>query len=140
MTISDTLTPAQTPAPPLPEEPARLRSETRTLAEQHPDEAIARITDGEWIAGRLWKAWGPELRERGLRRRDFLGIVRGYRRELWLWVMGERTWEQCADGLRGRALRRAPRSSVAPRGRGGGRGASAGGAGGAGDGGGRDEF
>lgn len=30
----------------------------------------------------------------------------GYTRELWLWVAGERTWDQCAEGLSGRISRR----------------------------------
>ena len=38
----------------------------------------------------------------------FGGIVTGYRRELWLWVMGERTWAQSAGGLLGRVRRRLP--------------------------------
>jgi hypothetical protein len=38
----------------------------------------------------------------------FQEIVTGYRRELWLWVMGERTWSQCAGGLLGRVQRRLP--------------------------------
>jgi hypothetical protein len=41
--------------------------------------------------------------------RDRFGeIVAGYRRELWLWVMGERTWAQAAGGLLGRVQRRLP--------------------------------
>lgn len=42
---------------------------------------------------------------------DVRAICRGYERELWLWLVGERTWEQCADGLLGRVLRRCGRSS-----------------------------
>jgi hypothetical protein len=38
----------------------------------------------------------------------FHGIVTGYCRELWLWVMGERTWAQSAGGLLGRVQRRLP--------------------------------
>jgi len=38
----------------------------------------------------------------------FQEIIIGYRRELWLWVMGERTWAQCASGLLGRVQRRLP--------------------------------
>jgi hypothetical protein len=30
-----------------------------------------------------------------------------YARELWLWLAGERTWEQCYEGLSGRIRRRA---------------------------------
>ena len=77
-------------APPGPElavppEPAELRARTRALAEQDPASAIALLGEGEWILDQLWERWG---------------------RELWLWVMGERTWEQCAGGLLGRVRRR----------------------------------
>ena len=41
-------------------------------------------------------------------RERFLQVVAGYRSELWLWVMGERTWAQSADGLLGRVRRRLP--------------------------------
>ena len=37
---------------------------------------------------------------------DFGRIVLGYRRELWLWLAGERTWAQCCSGLIGRINRR----------------------------------
>ena len=40
--------------------------------------------------------------------RDLQLIVAGYDRELWLWLLGERTWAQCADGLAGRVRRRLP--------------------------------
>ena len=39
------------------------------------------------------------LERAGIDRADFAGIVVGYRRELWLWLAGERTWEQCCSGL-----------------------------------------
>lgn len=103
--MSVTVTPVELE---IPEEPARLRAATRSLAEQHPERAAARLGEGEWIAGWLWRRWGSQLRERGMRRRDFVAIAAGYQRELWLWVMGERPWEQAASGLRGRVLRRLP--------------------------------
>lgn len=95
---------------PIPEEPVRLRASVRRLVAENPAAAQAKISDGEWITRRLWQAWGPELRERGMPRREFREVVQGYRRELWLWVAGERTWAQCVEGLEGRARRRlAPR-------------------------------
>jgi hypothetical protein len=33
-------------------------------------------------------------------------IVVDYRREIWLWLAGERTWSQCCSGLIGRVGRR----------------------------------
>ena len=92
----------------IPPEPVRLRARTRALAEQDPAEGLARVADGRWLAGPLWRLWGPELRAAGLTRAAFGRIVACYGRELWLWVMGERTWAQCAAGLAGRVRRRLP--------------------------------
>jgi hypothetical protein len=92
----------------VPPEPVRLRARTRALAEQDPRQGLARVAEGRWIAGPLWRLWGPELRRAGLRRSAFDRIVAGYARELWLWVMGERTWAHTASGLAGRVRRRLP--------------------------------
>ncbi|HEX6675466.1 MAG TPA: hypothetical protein VF486_10615 [Actinomycetes bacterium] len=98
-------------APPGPElavppEPAELRARTRALAEQDPAGAIALLGEGEWILDQLWEPWGRELERWGMGRERLRQIAADYRRELWLWVMGERTWEQCAGGLLGRVQRR----------------------------------
>ena len=100
----------------LPEEPVALRQHTRTLIEQDPERGAAVVDAGSWIADPLWERWGPALEPAGMDRDRFDGIVAGYRRELWLWVMGERTWAQSAGGLLGRVQRRLPsaRSSVEP--------------------------
>ena len=98
----------------VPPEPVRLRARTRTLAEQDPAAGRARVAEGGFIARPLWLLWGPELRRAGLRRARFGEIVRGYERELWLWVMGERTWAQCVSGLAGRVRRRLPDGSSRP--------------------------
>jgi hypothetical protein len=53
----------------------------------------------------LWSRWswlGPA----GLTRGAFEQIVLGYRREIWLWLAGERVWTQCCSGLVGRVSRR----------------------------------
>jgi hypothetical protein len=46
------------------------------------------------------------LESAGLDRARFVAIVVGYKREIWLWLMGERTWAQCCSGLIGRIDRR----------------------------------
>jgi len=97
---------SQPPDLPLPEEPAELRASTRALVEQDPAKGSALLDAGWWIAGPLWEQWGPALERAGLDRERFLGIVAGHRRELWLWVMGERTWAQTAVPLAGRVRRR----------------------------------
>jgi hypothetical protein len=92
----------------LPEEPVALRRRTRALVEQDPDQGAAVVDAGAFLADPLWERWGPALEPAGMDRDRFGGIVAGYRRELWLWVMGERTWAQSAGGLLGRVQRRLP--------------------------------
>ena len=91
---------------PLPEEPVALRDRVRALVEREPERGAALIDDAAWIADPLWECWGPLLEPAGMSRARFLRVVAGYRRELWLWVMGERTWAQSAGGLAGRVRRR----------------------------------
>ncbi|HZD75052.1 MAG TPA: hypothetical protein VE776_14395 [Actinomycetota bacterium] len=90
----------------LPEEPVALRAETRALVERSPAVGAALIDEGEWIAEPLWRCWGAALEQAGTSRAQLVRIAAGYRGELWLWVMGERTWAHCASGLGGRVLRR----------------------------------
>ena len=92
----------------LPEEPIELRRGTRALVEQDPDQGAAVVDAGAFLADPLWERWGPALEPAGMDRDRFGAIVAGYRRELWLWVMGERTWAQSAGGLLGRVQRRLP--------------------------------
>jgi hypothetical protein len=66
------------------------------------DEVIEK-EDG--VAPWLWERWRA-LEGAGLDRGRFVAIVVGYRREIWLWLMGERTWAQCCSGLIGRIDRR----------------------------------
>jgi hypothetical protein len=96
----------------LPEEPVALGAETRAMVERSPGAGAGLIDRGEWIVGPLWRCWGAALERAGMSRAQLVQIAVGYRGELWLWVMGERTWAQCASGLRGRVLRRL--SPVAP--------------------------
>jgi hypothetical protein len=92
----------------LPEEPVELRRRTRALVEEDPDRGAAVVDAGAFLADPLWERWGPALESAGMDRDRFAGVVAGYRRELWLWVMGERTWAQSAGGLLGRVRRRLP--------------------------------
>ena len=92
----------------LPEEPVELRRRTRALVEQDPGQGAAVVDAGAFVADPLWERWGPALAAAGMDRDRFGAIVAGYRRELWLWVMGERTWAQSGGGLLGRVRRRLP--------------------------------
>ena len=91
---------------PIPDEPAELRARTLALLAEDPDKGRELVAEGSWIAGPLWRAWEAELSRAGLGPATFRAIVAGYDRELWLWLMGERTWAHCADGLAGRVRRR----------------------------------
>ena len=63
------------------------------------------LTDEEGVVQWLWTRW-RSLASVGVSEADFRGIVLAYRREIWLWVAGERTWVQCCSGLIGRITRR----------------------------------
>jgi len=106
--------PGLSPTLALPDEPVELRRRTRALIEDDPARGTAVVDAGAWIADPLWGVWGPALRPAGMDRDRFGEIVAGYRRELWLWVMGERTWAQAAGGLLGRVQRRLPPRRAGP--------------------------
>ena len=64
------------------------------------------ICIGVW----LWGRWQPALEPAGCSREEFVAIVESTRRELWLWLLGDRRWEQYVTGLAGRVVRRLPAS------------------------------
>ena len=82
----------------------------------HAERWLAAVLDGqelvdviseqrEGIAAWFWSRWRT-LASAGLDEQQLASIVLGYRRELWLWLAGERTWGQCCSGLVGRIDRR----------------------------------
>jgi len=56
----------------------------------------------------LWEKWRAALEPAGMDREAFVDVVIDYGRELWLWLMGERRWEEYLSGLAGRVSRRLP--------------------------------
>ena len=60
--------------------------------------------DGGFVSW-LWSRWST-LSKVGLMRDEFEEVVMGYLREIWLWLAGERVWNQCCSGLVGRVSRR----------------------------------
>jgi hypothetical protein len=48
-----------------------------------------------------------------LSREDFFDHVIAFRRELWLWLIGDRQWLQYVTGLAGRVVRRLPAATQA---------------------------
>jgi hypothetical protein len=64
------------------------------------------------VASWLWSRW-RSLGPAGLSEDELEQIVLDYRREVWLWLAGERTWAQCCSGLIGRITRRFAHSDSA---------------------------
>ena len=93
---------------PVPDEPEDLKTETRALLEESPEEGSRVVDDATFVADLLWEEWGEDLQAAGMDYDRFLEISRGYAAEFRLWVVGERPWNHCAAGLAGRALRRLP--------------------------------
>jgi hypothetical protein len=88
----------------VPNEPDASEWRRRVMEDATIDEVIEK-EDG--IAAWLWDRWRV-LEGVGLDRVRFVALVNGYRRELWLWLMGERMWDQFVTGLAGRVARRVP--------------------------------
>ena len=88
----------------VPSEPDASSWRARVMESATIDEVIEK-EDG--IAPWLWERWRV-LERAGIDRSAFVTLVDGYKRELWLWLMGERTWAQCCSGLIGRITRRLP--------------------------------
>ncbi|MDA8343262.1 MAG: hypothetical protein M0007_13715 [Actinomycetota bacterium] len=59
---------------------------------------------GAW----LWSRWQPVLEPRGCTREQCIDIVAGLRREVVLWLLGDRAWPQLVSSLAGRVSRRLP--------------------------------
>jgi hypothetical protein len=66
-------------------------------------EAVLRGPDG--LVPWLWSRW-RSLASVGMSEEGLERVVLDYRREVWLWLAGERTWAQCCSGLIGRINRR----------------------------------
>jgi hypothetical protein len=99
--------PAEMPRLHVPDEPVdRKRSWLEAIHGGAPISSVLHEADGfdEW----LWRRW-RSLTAVGVTEEQFVAVVDGYRREIWLWLAGERTWAQCCSGLVGRLGRRAPR-------------------------------
>jgi hypothetical protein len=63
------------------------------------------LTGPDGVTEWLWTRW-RSLATLGFGEDDLGQLVLAYRRELWLWLAGERTWAQCCSGLIGRITRR----------------------------------
>jgi hypothetical protein len=89
----------------LPDEPVLLAGAwTDAVVAQGRDlDSVLTAPDGlaQWLWSR-WRSLGPA----GMSEDELARVVVEYRREIWLWLAGERTWVQCCSGLIGRIGRR----------------------------------
>jgi hypothetical protein len=96
----------------LPEEPVDLKANMRdALLDGH--DWREEFADDMCLAIWLWSLWQPALEPYGLTREDFFDHVIAFRRELWLWLIGDRQWLQYVTGLAGRVVRRLPAATQA---------------------------
>ncbi len=95
----------------LPDEPIDLQRELRDtlLSGANWREGFS---DDICIGLLLWRAWRPALEPLGFSREDFIDSVVAYRRELWLWLMGDRGWIPYVTGLAARVIRRVPTAAL----------------------------
>ena len=96
----------------VPDEPVGRAEEWRAAlrVDRDVDDVLSGV-DG--VTAWLWARWRAPLTTAALGE-DALGrIVSDYRRELRLWLEGDRTWAQCCSGLIGRITRRIERGDPA---------------------------
>lgn len=98
------MTIATAPVPHVPDEPT-VRAEGWLAAVLDGREIEAVLTEPDGVVPWLWTRW-RYLASAGLDEDELTVIALGYRREIWLWLAGERTWTQCCSGLIGRISRR----------------------------------
>jgi hypothetical protein len=89
----------------LPDEPvARAEIWTNAVIGEGRDlEEVLTAADG--LVPWLWSRWRT-LATAGMSEEELAQVVVDYRREIWLWLAGERTWAQSCSGLIGRIGRR----------------------------------
>jgi hypothetical protein len=101
-----TVTVAEAPVLHVPDEPTVLVE--HWLDTVRSGQGLDEVLSGDGgITPWLWSRW-RSLAAVGIDEDELGRIVDGYRRELWLWMAGERTWAQCCAGLIGRIDRRIP--------------------------------
>jgi hypothetical protein len=105
--VSVFLTPTEDVRLEQPDEPVEIRLGLRDAVLNGADWREG-FSDDICIGVWLWERWRPALEPVGTDREAFLDVMIGYRREVWLWLMGERRWEQFLAGLAGRVARRLP--------------------------------
>ena len=88
----------------IPEEPLEMATLLRAAVGEDPvggrATALAEMTE------LLWDQWEDVLAPFGVDEERFASIVSGATHEVWLWVMGDRPYDQLVSSLAGRTIRR----------------------------------
>ncbi|HKH87704.1 MAG TPA: hypothetical protein VKA05_02730 [Acidimicrobiales bacterium] len=87
-------------------EPVDLLAELRELAPERP--ATARAVAPELLAEYATALWSDDLDSAGIPEAVVVHAFATCRREIWLWIEGDRRWDQLAGYLSARVIRRAP--------------------------------
>lgn len=91
------------------EEPAALRVDLRRGAGENP--AVGKAAAVDAVTELFWSEWGGVLLARGVDRTGFHVVVEGADHEVWLWLMGDRPYDQLVAAIAGRVLRRSRAAS-----------------------------
>jgi hypothetical protein len=90
------------------DEPVELLAELRATGREQP--AAARASAPTLLALHAAEAWEQQLQALGVASSLVTHAFATCRREIWLWVEGDRRWQQLATHLAERVLRRSERS------------------------------
>ncbi len=85
-------------------EPDRIGAELREIEQTSPAKARALAPDR--LADAAWPSWCEVLEPLGVDRDQVQDAFASMRREIWMWVHGNRLWDQVAQQLSARVLRR----------------------------------
>ena len=89
----------------LPDEPVARAAAWRNAVVDEGRDLQDVLTAADGLAPWLWSRWRT-LASAGMSEDELARVVLDYRREIWLWLVGERTWAQSCSGLIGRVTRR----------------------------------
>ncbi|HXY44670.1 MAG TPA: hypothetical protein VEH29_10820 [Acidimicrobiales bacterium] len=92
------------------EEPVEVLAELRALLA--PEPAAARSAAPGLLAAHAVAIWSDQLKGLGIRPEVVTHAFETLRREIWLWLEGDRRWDQLAGHLGARVVRRASLSAT----------------------------
>jgi len=88
----------------IPNEPLEVKARLRVAVGEDPVEGReAAVSE---VGALLWDEWEEALVAVRMDEERFASIVAGATNEVWLWVMGDRPFEQLVASLAGRTIRR----------------------------------